>query len=47
MVDMSKCSQLVSNTSEQLYGCGICTLWLININASRRHSDEDEDLSDL
>lgn len=43
MVDMSKCSQLVGNASEQLYGCGICALWLIE--ASRRHPDED--LSDL
>ena len=43
MVDMSKSSQLVGNASEQLYGCGICVLWLIQ--ASLRHSDED--LSEL
>ena len=26
---MSKCSQLVGNASEQLYGCGLCILWLM------------------
>ena len=29
MIDMSKCSQLVGNASEQLYGCGLCILWLM------------------
>ena len=39
MVDMSKCSQLVGNASEQLYGCGICILWLIQESA--RHPEKD------
>ncbi|EED88361.1 predicted protein [Thalassiosira pseudonana CCMP1335] len=39
IVDMSKCSQLVGNASEQLYGCGICILWLLQ--ASQRHPEED------
>jgi len=38
-VDMSKCSQLVGNSSEQLYGCGICVLWLIQESLS--HPDDD------
>ena len=43
-VDMSKCSQLIAgNSSEQLYGCGICALWIIQ--ESQRHPEED--LSDL
>ena len=43
VLDMSKCSQLVGNTSEQLYGCGLCVLWLIR--ESQRHPEED--ISDL
>jgi len=40
MVDMSKCSQLVDGgASEQLYGCGICVLWLIR--ESIRYPGED------
>lgn len=39
IVDMSKCSQLIDNVSEQLYGCGICVLWLIQ--ESRRHPGDD------
>ena len=39
MVDMSKCSQLVGNASEQLYGCGVCVLWLIQ--ESLRHPEDD------
>ena len=39
IVDMSKCSQLIDNSSEQLYGCGICVLWLMQ--ESRRHPRED------
>ncbi|KAL7471599.1 hypothetical protein ACHAXS_011906 [Conticribra weissflogii] len=39
IVDMSKCSQLVGNASEQLYGCGICILWLLH--QSRLHPEED------
>ena len=39
IIDMSKCSQLVGNASEQLYGCGICILWLIQ--ESQRHKDDD------
>lgn len=39
IVDMSKCSQLIDNASEQLYGCGICVLWLIQ--EARRHPGED------
>ena len=38
-VDMSKCSQLIGNSSEQLYGCGICVLWLIQESLS--HPDDD------
>ena len=33
IADMSKCSQLLGNTSEQLYGCGICVLWLLRESA--------------
>ena len=39
IIDMSKCSQLVGNASEQLYGCGICILWLMQ--ESQRHQDDD------
>ena len=39
MIDMSKCSQLVRNASEQLYGCGICILWLMQ--ESQRQKDDD------
>ena len=39
IVDMSKCSQLMGNTSEQLYGCGICILWLLG--ESMIHPDDD------
>jgi hypothetical protein len=39
MVDMSKCSQLVGNASEQLYGCGLCILWLMQ--QSQLHPDDD------
>ena len=39
IVDMSKCSQLIDNASEQLYGCGICVLWLLQ--ESRQHPEED------
>jgi len=39
IVDMSKCSQLVGNASEQLYGCGICILWLLR--QSQLHPEED------
>mmetsp|Transcript_37238 Transcript_37238/g.75999 ORF Transcript_37238/g.75999 Transcript_37238/m.75999 type:complete len:854 (-) Transcript_37238:266-2827(-) len=39
IIDMSKCSQLVGNASEQLYGCGICILWLMQ--ESQRHKDDD------
>ncbi|KAL9187235.1 hypothetical protein ACHAXT_001338 [Thalassiosira profunda] len=43
IVDLSKCSQLVGSTSEQLYGCGVCVLWLIR--ESQRCPDDD--LGDL
>jgi len=44
VVDMSKCHQLIAgNSSEQLYGCGICVLWIIQ--ESQRHPEVD--LSDL
>ncbi|KAL7522221.1 hypothetical protein ACHAWX_006904 [Stephanocyclus meneghinianus] len=39
IVDMSKCSQLVGNASEQLYGCGICILWLLR--ESMNHPEDD------
>lgn len=39
IVDLSKCSQLIDNASEQLYGCGICVLWLLQ--ESRQHPEED------
>ncbi|KAL3771862.1 hypothetical protein ACHAWU_004421 [Discostella pseudostelligera] len=39
IVDMSKCSQLIENASEQLYGCGICVLWLIQ--EAQRHPGDD------
>eukprot|EP00986_Skeletonema_menzelii_P017388 scaffold19226_cov164-Skeletonema_menzelii.AAC.1 len=39
IIDMSKCSQLVGNASEQLYGCGICILWLMQ--ESQRCKDDD------
>jgi len=38
-VDMSKCSQLVGNSSEQVYGCGICVLWLIQESLSQPDAD--------
>jgi hypothetical protein len=49
ITDMSKCMQLVGGggggggASEQLYGCGICVLWLIR--KSRLHPEDD--ISDL
>ena len=39
IVDMSKCSQLLGNASEQLYGCGICVLWLLR--ESKDHPCDD------
>ena len=39
IVDMSKCSQLIDSSSEQLYGCGVCVLWLLH--ESRQHPGED------
>jgi hypothetical protein len=39
IVDMSKCSQLLGNASEQLYGCGICILWLLR--ESMRNPQDD------
>ena len=39
IVDMSKCSQLLGNASEQLYGCGICILWLLR--ESIHHPNDD------
>jgi hypothetical protein len=45
IVDMSKCSQLLGNASEQLYGCGICILWLMRglmiMRESREHPGDD------
>eukprot|EP00804_Cyclotella_cryptica_P015318 CCRYP_005424-RC/>CCRYP_005424-RC protein AED:0.04 eAED:0.04 QI:48/1/0.90/1/0.2/0.18/11/4874/861 len=39
IVDMSKCSQLVGNASEQLYGCGICILWLLRESMNNPEDD--------
>ena len=46
MIDMSKCMQLVGGgggggggASEQLYGCGICVIWLMR--ESRSHPEDD------
>jgi hypothetical protein len=39
IADMSKCSQLSGNASEQLYGCGICILWLLR--ESMHHPEDD------
>ena len=43
IIDMSKCSQLVGNASEQLYSCGICILWLMK----ESHRRKDDDIFDL
>jgi len=43
IIDMSKCSQLVGNASEQLYSCGICILWLLK----ESHRRKDDDIFDL
>ena len=43
IIDMSKCSQLVGNASEQLYSCGICILWLM----MESHHRKDDDIFDL
>mmetsp|Transcript_31370 Transcript_31370/g.59665 ORF Transcript_31370/g.59665 Transcript_31370/m.59665 type:complete len:322 (-) Transcript_31370:1693-2658(-) len=42
MVDMSKCSQLEGHASEQLYGCGLCVLWLIRESTRRPTKDLSE-----
>jgi len=39
IADMSKCSQLLGNASEQLYGCGICVLWLLKESANNPGDD--------
>ena len=39
IIDMSKCSQLVGNASEQLYSCGICILWLMKASLRHKHDD--------
>ena len=39
IVDMSKCSQLLGNASEQLYGCGICILWLLQQSINHPNDD--------
>jgi hypothetical protein len=44
MTDMSKCMQLMGGgggTSEQLYGCSVCVIWLI------RESHPEDDISAL
>ena len=38
MVDMGKCGQVIGERSEQLYGCGLCALWVLR--ASAGHPDE-------
>ena len=43
IIDMSKCSQLVGNASEQLYSCGICILWLMK----QSYRCKDDDIFDL